>query len=142
MPDIVHAVSPLQRLTCAVVSELPLAVVRILRNTGIHRVAKNAEVLIVHAGGAYSYHSLVGCWLFFSCLHEDCRRRRKSVFSFFPRRSCNYCTLQQTRNKCQSMCVQKRYAGLSANCPMLAPDFKQNWKLSTVFSRSFQYQIT
>jgi hypothetical protein len=41
-----------------------------------------------------------------------------------------------------SASVQKRYAGLSANCPMLAPDFKQNWKLSTVFSRSSQYQIT
>jgi len=99
---------------------------------------KNAEVLTGRADGAYSYHSLVVCWLFFSCLHENHRRCRKSVF--IPRRrlpepNVRYGEQVTSASRCAQ---QKRYE----NFPMMAPEFKQNWKLSTVFSRGSQYQIS
>lgn len=84
-------------------------------------------------------HIVTALWWFagsFSCLHENYRRGRKSVLFFFffsPRRlpEPNVHFSEHVTSACRCA-QQKRYA----NLPMLTPEFKQNWKLSTVFSRS------
>jgi hypothetical protein len=111
-------------------------------NTAKHRNTpcseKNADVLTGRADGAFSYHSLVVC-VFFSCLHENHRRGRKSVFiprhRLLPEPNVRYSLHVTSASRCAQ---QKRYE----NFPMMAPEFKQNWKLSTVFSGRSQYQIS
>jgi len=85
-------------------------------NTAEHRNTSCSEkmqsFLTGRVGGAYSYH-FGGLLAFFSCLHENHRRGRKSVFN--PPRAAylNLMYAQRTRNKCQSMCATETLCKLS-----------------------------
>jgi hypothetical protein len=103
-----------------------------MRSTGIHRGAKNADVLIARAGGAFGYQFLVWVSSLFKLFSEIARRywSRKCVQFFFHRFRENILRFDEHVTS-YSRNVEHR-----VKCPILAPDFKQSWKIPTGSNRS------